>query len=73
MFSATVLGVEPYDVFMLVLVCGIGVVVAMVSCLAAKDALDFRVGTLLVSLSPIDGFGGTEHRRLVASYEGDAS
>jgi hypothetical protein len=73
MFSATVLGVEPYDVFWFVLVCGIGVVVAKVSCLAAKDALDSRVGTLFLPLSPIDGFGGTEHHRLVASYQGDSS
>ena len=39
MFSATVLGVEPYDAFWSVLVCGIGVVVAILVGAIASAAL----------------------------------
>jgi len=73
MFSATVLGVESYDaLWFVVLVSVVGVVVDRVSCLAEKGVLDSHVGMRFLPLSPIYGFGGTEHRRLDASYEGDA-
>ena len=72
MFTATLMGVELYDVLWFFFIfCVLGVVLEMIFCYASEGVIESRVGLLYLPFSPIYGLGGVALSLFLKPYIGE--